>query len=113
MAPPSLAQRRDIIPVRWAGPALSDAQRMDPSTFWFIDPVLFQEELVREFFTFNRATHSPCIAHARYAKIRAAAHTGGSNPDAPDHVTVSFRGGGGMNLATVHIPTGRTAPTTM
>lgn len=40
---------------------------------------------------------------ARRANIRKVAHTGGTNPDATEHLTVSFKGGRNENGHGVHI----------
>ncbi|KAL0957554.1 hypothetical protein HGRIS_001341 [Hohenbuehelia grisea] len=90
--------------IDWSRVAQKALEAFTASDFEGVDPKVFHETKVQEFWSCNQ--NVPQYAGANKARIRRAAHTGGSDPNAPDHITVSLRDKN-KELATVHVNTGR------
>ncbi|KAI0823099.1 hypothetical protein BC628DRAFT_1417870 [Trametes gibbosa] len=72
----------------WTGPAEQAVSKMTPAQCDNQDPHKWHEDKVRNFQQ-TTATLNP----ATKARIRAPAHTGGTDPNEAEHITVSYKKG--------------------
>jgi len=79
--------------VSYTGPAktqLQDLVKTDPTTF----PTVAAAEQWHEKFIDNFASSQPALQNdANKARVRAAAHSGGTDPTEPEHITVDYKKG--------------------
>ncbi|KAF7289362.1 hypothetical protein MIND_01398600 [Mycena indigotica] len=91
------------IPIKWSSAAENDIAQMTAAQFGGTDPRVYHEYLVQQYWSSYKTY--PSISQATVARLRRGAHVGGSDPNAPDHITVAFEWK--REKYTVHIPTGR------
>ncbi|KAI0029592.1 hypothetical protein K488DRAFT_88591 [Vararia minispora EC-137] len=75
----------NTLAITWSNQGLQDLKSLDPEDY-DSNPKKWHEDKVA---AFQKAQSA--LASANRAKIRRAAHTGGTDPNEKDHITVSYR----------------------
>ncbi|PPQ84499.1 hypothetical protein CVT24_006693 [Panaeolus cyanescens] len=88
--------------VQFTGPAEADIAKMDASHFGGMDPKAYHVKAVQDY---QSTSTDPIVQAAKKARVRAAAHSGGTDPNEKEHLTVSYHKTKSQNT-TVHIYTG-------
>jgi len=96
--------------VSYTGPAKAQLQALvnsDPVTF----PTLATAEQWHETIIDNFATQQATLSTANKARVRAAAHSGGTDPHEAEHITVDYKNGNNIisspHGGAWHVYTGR------